>query len=75
MLQDYKNVNKMKVPDYLFVRVKNNVLLDTSFVPTDGSITYICKDTLLDWIKEQEKELDYGIAVTKENNPYDIELY
>ena len=52
----------MKVPDYLFVRVKNNVLLDTSFVPTDGSITYICKDTLLDWIKEQEKELDYGIA-------------
>ena len=52
----------MKSPDYLFVRIKNNVLLYTSFAPTEGCTTYICKDTLLDWIKEQEKELDYGIA-------------
>lgn len=41
----------MKMPDLLFVRTKNNVLLDTSFVPTDGSITYICKDVVEKIIK------------------------
>ena len=46
----------MKFPDYLFANSQNNVLLNMSYVPTENSVTYIKRDTLLKWAQEKLQE-------------------